>query len=165
MQYIFKVVILSLFSSTVLASGTHSHGHETMKYSVGEPGKGTPDRIISVSMQDSMRFGFAPDLGALKNGETIEFRLRNEGKVQHEFSIGNAEDQIKHAQMMQKMPDMKHSDPNTVSLAAGESASLAWKFKGKDTVVFACNIPGHFEAGMKHILAIGPANQDKLASN
>jgi len=25
---------------------------------------------------------------------------------------------------------------------------------GKDTVVFACNIPGHFEAGMKQVLAI-----------
>ncbi len=155
MKHVFKVVILSLFSSTVLAGGTHSHGHETMKYSVGEPGKGMPDRVISVSMQDSMRFGFAPDLGALKSGETIEFRLHNEGNIQHEFSIGNAEDQIKHAQMMQKMPDMKHRDPNTVSLAPGESASLTWKFMGKDTVVFACNIPGHFEAGMKHIQVIG----------
>lgn len=36
---------------------------------------------------------------------------------------------------------------------------------GKDTVVFACNIPGHFEAGMKHILAISPSDDDKLASN
>jgi uncharacterized cupredoxin-like copper-binding protein len=155
MKHVFKVVVLSLFSSTVMAGGTHSHGHEAMKYSVGEPGKGTPDRIISVSMRDSMRFGFAPELGSLKDGETVEFRVRNDGNIQHEFSIGNAEDQVKHAQMMKKMPDMKHNDPNTVSLAPGESASLSWKFMGKDTVVFACNIPGHFEAGMKHILAIG----------
>jgi len=165
MKHVFKVVVLSLFSSSVMAGGTHSHGHEGMKYSVGEPGKGTPDRVISVSMQDSMRFGFAPELGALKDGETVEFRVRNDGNIQHEFSIGNAEDQVKHAQMMQKMPAMKHSDPNTVSLAPGESASLSWKFMGKDTVVFACNIPGHFEAGMKHILAIGPGSQDKLAAN
>jgi len=125
-----------------------------MKYSVGEPGIGTPDRQISVSMQDTMRYKFTPDLISLYEDETIEFLVRNDGRIQHEFSIGNAEDQVRHAQMMQSMPDMKHNDPNTVSLAPGESATLSWKFMGKDTVIFACNIPGHFEAGMKHILVI-----------
>ena len=155
MKYLLTVVVLSLFSSTVLASGTHTHSHDEMMYSVGKPGKDTPDRVIEVSMQDSMRFKFSPELNSLKDGEIIEFRVRNDGQIQHEFSIGNSDDQVRHAIMMQKMPDMKHNDPNTVSLAPGESALLSWKFMGKDTVVFACNIPGHFEAGMKHILAIG----------
>ena len=154
MKYVIKILLLSLVSSAIMASGTHSHSHDKMKYSVGEPGKGTPDRRILVSMQDTMRYIFAPELVSLKQDETIEFLVRNDGKIQHEFSIGNAEDQVKHAQMMQRMPDMKHDDPNTVSLAPGESATLSWKFIGKDTVVFACNIPGHFEAGMKLILAI-----------
>lgn len=158
MKYLAKLLLLGLFSSTLMATGTHSHSHGSMKYSVGEPGKGTPDRIISVSMQDTMRFVFDPDLGELKNGETIEFNVRNDGQIQHEFSIGNAEDQINHAAMMQKMPDMKHSDPNTVSLEPGESATLWWKFMGADIVVFACNIPGHFEAGMKQVQAIEPGN-------
>ncbi len=39
---------------------------------------------------------------------------------------------------------MKHNDPDTVSLAPGELAKLSWEFMGKDTVVFACNISGHF---------------------
>jgi uncharacterized cupredoxin-like copper-binding protein len=158
MKFVTRSIVLALFSSSLLAAGTHDHSHDKMKFSVGEPGKGTPDRIISVSMQDTMRFVFDPDLDELKNGETIEFTVRNDGQIQHEFSIGNAEDQVKHAQMMQKMPDMKHNDPNTVSLAPGESATLSWKFMGKDTVVFACNIPGHFEAGMKHVQAIKSGN-------
>jgi uncharacterized cupredoxin-like copper-binding protein len=158
MTYLIKAVLLGLFSSALVASGTHSHSHDAMKFSVGEPGKGSPDRVISVSMLDSMRFIFTPALGELKQGETIEFQVKNDGSIQHEFSIGNAEDQIKHAQMMQKMPDMEHSDPNTVSLSPGESATLAWKFMGEDTVVFACNIPGHFEAGMKQVQAIGSGN-------
>jgi len=165
MKYFMQAVVLGIFSSSVMASGTHSHSHDDTKYSVGQPGKGTPDRSISVSMQDTMRFIFSPELGELKNGETIEFRVTNDGAIQHEFSIGNDEDQIKHAQMMQQMPDMKHNDPNTVSLAPGESASISWKFMGKDTVVFACNIPGHFEAGMKHIAAIGKGSSDELAAN
>ena len=158
-------IVLALFSSTLMASGTHSHSHDDAKFSVGEPGKGIPDRSISVSMRDTMRFVFEPDLDELRNGETIEFTVRNDGQIQHEFSIGNAEDQVKHAIMMQKMPDMKHSDPNTVSLAPGESAKLSWKFMGKDTIVFACNIPGHFEAGMKHVQAIESDSQAKLAVN
>jgi uncharacterized cupredoxin-like copper-binding protein len=165
MKHVTKAVILGLFSSTLMAGGTHSHSHDSMKFSVGEPGKGTPDRIISVSMQDSMRFVFAPDLGELKQGETIEFQLKNEGSIQHEFSIDNAEDQVKHAIMMQKMPDMKHSDPNTVSLLPGESATLSWKFMGSDTVVFSCKITGHIEAGMKHIQAIGTGNTETVALN
>ena len=154
MKHLIKVVVLSLISSTVLASGTHDHGHDDTMYSVGKPGKGTPDRVIEVSMQDSMRFEFSTELASLKDGETIEFRVRNDGQVQHEFSIGNSDDQVEHAQMMKNMPNMKHNDPNTVSLAPGESAELSWKFMGKDTVVFACNVPGHFEAGMKHMMAI-----------
>ena len=148
-------IVLALFSSSLLASGANDHSHDKMQFSVGEPGKGIPDRIISVSMRDTMRFVFEPNLDELKHGEIIEFIVRNDGQIQHEFSIGNADDQAKHALMMQKMPNMKHDDPNTVSLAPGESAKLSWKFMGKDTVVFACNIPGHFEAGMKNVVAIG----------
>ena len=165
MKFVTRSIVLALFSSSLMASGTHDHSHDNIKFSVGEPGKGIPDRSILVSMQDTMRFVFEPVPGELKNGETIEFNVRNDGQIQHEFSIGNAEDQVKHALMMQKMPDMKHNDPNTVSLEPGESATLSWKFMGKDTVVFACNIPGHFEAGMKHILAIGKKGDKVITAN
>jgi uncharacterized cupredoxin-like copper-binding protein len=101
-----------------------------------------------------MRFVFEPALGELKNGEIIEFNVRNDGQIQHEFSIGSADDQVKHALMIQKMPDLIHNDANTVSLAPGDSAILTWKFMGKDTAVLACNIPGHFEAGMEKVVAI-----------
>lgn len=144
----------------VIASGTHKHSHDAESFSVGEPGKGTPDRQIKVSMLDTMRFVFEPELISLKHGATIEFVVTNDGAIQHEFSIGNAEDQVKHAEMMRKMPDMVHQDPNTVSLASGETARLLWRFMGDDTVVFACNIPGHFEAGMKHVMAITLAAGD-----
>jgi uncharacterized cupredoxin-like copper-binding protein len=105
-------------------------------------------------MQDTMRFIFKPDLNTLKQGEVIEFVVRNDGSIRHGFSIGNAEDQVIHAEMMLIMPDMIHKDPNMISLDTGESGSLLWRFLGDDTVVFACHQPGHFEAGMKHIVVI-----------
>ena len=76
--------------------------------------------------------------------------MSNQGKITHEFSIGNEQEQKAHHEMMQKMPNMVHEDDNTVTVKSGETKELIWKFKNVGDVVFACNIPGHFEAGMFH---------------
>lgn len=156
MKILLAAVVLTLTSTSILASGTHgdSHGHDDAKFSVGEPASGKPDRIFEVSMGDNMRFVFTPEFEDLHDGEVIQFNVKNDGVIVHEFSIGNADDQVEHAKMMREMPGMKHVDPNTVSLESGESATITWRFKGDDTVVFACNVPGHFEAGMHHKLPI-----------
>ena len=43
---------------------------------------------------------------------------------------------------------MKHDDPNSVLLRPGETKELIWRFAGGMTLEFACNVPGHYEAGM-----------------
>ena len=161
MKYLITLIFSTFISTTALAagSGDHSHDHGKAEFQVGQPHDGEPDRVIEVSMLDTMRFEFAPEFHSLHAGEVIRFWVRNDGNIVHEFSIGNAEEQKKHAEMMRKMPNMKHDDPNTVSLEPGESATLTWKFMGDDTVVFACNEPGHFEAGMRHSLDIRVANK------
>ena len=154
MKKLITIFILSLFSAAVIAGGTddhaHGHGHGKAGFAVGEPTGDKPDRVFEVSMRDTMRFVFRPEFDELHDGEVIRFDVRNDGNILHEFSIGNAAEQKAHAAMMRKMPNMKHEDPNTVSLEPGESASLSWRFEGSQTVIFACNIPGHFEAGMRH---------------
>ncbi|CEG59257.1 Copper-binding protein (fragment) (plasmid) [Legionella fallonii LLAP-10] len=52
--------------------------------------------------------------------------------------------------MMRAMPNMVHEDGNTITLKPGETKTLTWKFKSTPghEIVFSCNIPGHFEAGM-----------------
>ena len=154
MKLKYYLIIMIFMPSFVIAGGTHEHGHGEGMFSVGEPADKVRDSRIKVSMRDTMRFVFKPEISSLRHGETIEFIVTNDGTIPHEFSIGNAEDQVKHAEMMRKMPDMDHQDPNTVSPPPGETARLSWRFLGKDTVVFACNFPGHFEAGMKHLLPI-----------
>jgi len=52
-----------------------------------------------------------------------------------------------HSQMGGKMP-MKHDDPNSVLLEPGETKELVWTFPKEATLEFACNIPGHYQAGM-----------------
>ncbi len=160
MKKLIIIFCLSLAPAAVVAGGTddHGHGHGHADFAVGEPTADKPDRVFEVSMLDTMRFVFRPEFDDLHDGEVIRFDVRNDGKILHEFSIGNAAEQKKHAKMMREMPNMKHEDPNTVSLEPGTSASITWRFRGHDTVVFACNIPGHFEAGMRYDLAIEGAH-------
>ena len=89
-----------------------------------------------------------PPIEEITNGSVIHFDVINKGAIAHEFSIGNRQDQIEHAEMMREMPNMIHDDPNSITLKTGETRQLHWKFIGDELVVFACNIPDHFEAGM-----------------
>lgn len=90
---------------------------------------------------------FTPSQISVKAGETVRFFVRNNGKVAHEMVIGTMGELKEHAEMMRKMPDMKHAEPNMVNLAAGKHGGIVWQFDQAGTVDFACLIPGHLEAG------------------
>jgi uncharacterized cupredoxin-like copper-binding protein len=152
--------ILLIMTSPSFAAGTHGDGHRndnkdihrnTHATPIGDPAKYSPEnRQVEVALDDSMRFHFTPPLDTLKEGEAVTFIIRNEGKIDHEFSIGTADEQKSHMDMMKEMPEMVHHDNTTVSLSPGAEAEMNWRFAGKEEVVFSCNIPGHFEAGMRH---------------
>ena len=130
------------------------HGDGHAESAVGKPAPGmTPTKTYQVSMLDSMKYVFnqKPDLSP---GDVVKFVVTNNGKIPHEFSIGNAAEQAKHNAMMKSMPDMKHEDGNTVTVQPGQRKELVWQFNGHDEVVFACNVPGHYEAGMFHKAAL-----------
>lgn len=130
------------------------HMHDSEGSRVGWPAPHTAaTKKIHVIAKDTMRYEFSPE-SMVEAGEIVTFVITNEGKLVHEFSIGDKAEQKAHRKMMQKMPDMIHEDGNTITLKPGETKSLTWKFKGKHQVVFACNIPGHFEAGMFHNMKI-----------
>ena len=122
-----------------------SGGHASM---VGEPADAVAaGRTIHVDLLDTMRFAFGKPLD-LKRGEAVRFVVTNRGQVRHEFSIGSKDEQASHRTMMRKMPNMVHDDPNAVTVEPGQTRELTWRFDGQQPVVFACNIPGHAEAGM-----------------
>ena len=162
----FLVALTLGFNVSALAAGNHAggHGHEQTsseihnsgdhhggghgKSAVGAPGKPQAvTRTLSVDLLDSMRFDFDQPL-ALKRGDVVRFIVTNKGRIRHEFSIGNQAEQDAHRVIMRGMPDMVHDDPNAVTVDPGQTKTLLWRFDGKDDVVFACNIPGHSEAGM-----------------
>lgn len=126
-----------------------AHHAEASAGPVGSPAEPSDSsQIIKVSLTDEMKISFDRELSSIKSGTVIQFIVKNEGKIPHEFSIGNQSEQQAHAEMMRKMPGMTHSDGNTVTVEPGMTKELTWNFEGSDMVVFACNIPGHYEAGM-----------------
>ena len=103
-------------------------------------------REIALSMGDNMRF--TPDVITVKQGETIRFVVKNQGKQLHEMVIGTKKELDEHAALMVKFPNMEHDEPYMAHVAAGKSYNLIWTFNRAGTFDFACLIAGHYQAGM-----------------
>ncbi|MNT45154.1 hypothetical protein D3C72_1817200 [compost metagenome] len=79
--------------------------------------------------------------------------------ARHQQEMIAMQGQMDHAAMghgsMQHGAMMKHDDPNTVMVAPGKRAELTWTFTQATPIEFACNVPGHYQAGMVGELIIG----------
>ena len=103
-------------------------------------------RTITESMLDKMRF--TVDKIEVKQGETVRFVLKNEGKIMHEFVIGTKPVLDEHAALMIKFPNMEHDEPYMAHVPPGKSGEIIWTFNKPGTFDFACLIAGHYQAGM-----------------
>lgn len=169
MKKALTILLMGTLPALAFASGTHGSGHDdaakpaagmqmemkgmkgmaqdqhsSAAGKAGDPAK--VSRTIAVSLGDDMRF--TPSQISVKAGETIRFFVKNSGKLPHEMVVGTMDDLKSHAKMMRDMPGMKHAEPNTVSLAAGQRGGMVWQFDQTGSVDFACLAPGHLEAGM-----------------
>lgn len=103
-------------------------------------------RSIKISMTDGMRF--IPDKIEVKQGETIRFEVKNEGKMLHEMVIGTKQERDEHAALMLKFPTMEQDEPYIVHVPVGKSGVIIWTFNKPGEFDFACLIAGHYQAGM-----------------
>ena len=158
----YKIILfLLLFIPNIVLAGS-------MKM-IGEPGHlNEVDRTIEIKMFDNY---YEPNQIDIKKGETIKFVVKNMGELVHEFNIATKEMHIKHQPEMLKMVgmeillgdriDMKkmkevaktdksmaHSHSNSVLLEPNKSEDLIWKFSKNAKLEVACNVPGHYQAGM-----------------
>ncbi len=160
MNIIKFLFVFFLFNSFALAD-------KNMK--IGFKGKESDvTRVIKVVMYDNY---YEPNSFKIKAGETIKFEVENAGMLVHEFNIANKMMHIKHQPEMQKMVEngillafsidkekmkkmakidksMGHSHNNSVLLEPKEKGEIIWKFDDAVNIEIACNVPGHYEAGM-----------------
>ncbi|CAM3852306.1 cupredoxin domain-containing protein [Vreelandella rituensis] len=164
-KFIVAAVAMSI-SVTALGAGGHEDGQAAKN---GEPAKASEaDRTITVEMHDNY---YEPEVIDVKQGETVRFVVENKGSLVHEFNIGTPAMHEAHQEEMEMMVEhgviqggklnhdmmemdmgnghsMKHDDPNSVLLEPGQSKEIVWTFSEKGNLEFACNVPGHYQAGM-----------------
>ena len=158
----FKILLIIfslLFNSSFAAS---------MKM-IGEKGKQDEvTREIFVKMYDNY---YVPDSFKVTKNETIKFIVENMGELVHEYNIATKEMHVKHQPEMQKMVEMEilladkidkkkmkemakkdhamaHKHANSLLLEPKEKGEIIWKFSSSAKLEIACNVPGHYEAGM-----------------
>jgi uncharacterized cupredoxin-like copper-binding protein len=83
-------------------------------------------RTIEVGMGDNMRF--TPDAHRRAPGRDAALRVRNAGKVMHEFVIGTKAENAKHAELMMKFPNMEHDEPYMAHVPPGKTGEIVWTF-------------------------------------
>lgn len=140
-----------LLPAAALAAGSHSGGHDEVM-AIGKPGaKAEAGRTVHIVMaeKDDGAMVFEPAILEVEAGETIRLKFTNKGESDHEFVMDTSQAVLKHKAEMEKFPEMEHADPNTLRLAPGASGEIIWTFANAGDFVFACLIPGHYEAGMK----------------
>jgi len=167
---------LTVSAALALTSASTAPAYEGHGRAFGEPGKPSQvTRTVTITMRDS---SFQPKSVMVRPGETIRFVLTNTGQLLHEFNLGTHETHAKHQKEMEEMMNsgaitatginqammnnhssmdhskmdmtkpMRHDDPNAVLVEPGKTAELVWKFTRAAEIQFACNVPGHVQAGM-----------------
>jgi uncharacterized cupredoxin-like copper-binding protein len=146
----FMTALAALAPVGTLADPGHAH------FSAGVPGDPRkPARTIEVVMQEGDgKMDYVPSRIEVKRNEQIRFVLKNVGELPHEFVLATTADNLKHAELMKKFPEMEHDDPNAKTLAPKANGELLWRFTKRGQFEFGCLIPGHREAGMTGIVTV-----------
>jgi len=131
-------------------------GRSHPEFSFGQPGDAAKaDKVVQITMGD---MNFDPQMLTVAIGQTIRFVVTNRSEIDHDFTIGDAVTQRAHREemleVMQNGGTEHRNDPNAVLVKAGEQQELVWTFTVAGPLEFDCNIPGHFEAGMRGTISV-----------
>ena len=146
----------SKMDHSMMKDGKMDHSMMNMEgmSEVGMPATGAkPDKVVHVLLSDDMKITFKNKVDIEPN-DVVQFVVMNTGKIDHEFSIGSASEQLEHREMMKNMGNHAHDSGSTVTVKPGKAKQMLWHFHGDNNVEFACNIPGHAEAGMVKSLTL-----------
>lgn len=166
---------LALLLALPATAPAQSHDHGGHGPGAGQPG--TTDaatRTIAVTLGEHF---MTPETIRVAPGETVRFRVTNQGEFLHSFVIANPQTHGDRQAMMGMMLDhgmitetainpgqmkmdhgdghhMDHDHHDLLLVEPGKSADLVWTFPQGGDIVIACDMPGHYEAGMAASLTI-----------
>ncbi|MEX2144841.1 MAG: cupredoxin domain-containing protein [Candidatus Spechtbacterales bacterium] len=109
-----------------------------------QPNQG--QKVVKMTMTD---FAFDPAIVNVSENETVKFVITNNGVVKHEFRIASMHEIEEHMGSGHGDHNGADNDANVLVLEPGETGEITYTFKGGEKLIFACLLPGHYEAGMK----------------
>jgi plastocyanin len=109
-----------------VAPATASPTQDVLSFTPGTTGK---PRIVEVAADDLLNF--TPGLIQAAVGETVTFRIHNNGKATHEFMVGPLADAFAD----------KEGTPEVADIAAGTTGEITFTFDGTGPFAFACHAP------------------------
>lgn len=116
--------------------------------SSGAANSGDGTRTVEVRAFDSLRF--EPMEVQVEAGETVRFVVSNPGSLEHEFVLGDEDVQMAHEGQMDM--GMEHgsieSELPSLTIAPGETKTVAVTFDEPGTVLYGCHVEGHYDGGM-----------------
>jgi len=158
-----RLLACALLALVVGAPAAFAHDAHSQHGSIagGKPGTATAKtRTVTIVAKDT---SFQPTSISVKAGETVRFVVHNQGQLVHELTIGTKDMQLAHQKEMAEFAANgaiqadridrsklgAHAHGNSVILEPGQSGELVWTFAHAAELEFGCNIPGHYEQGMK----------------
>jgi uncharacterized cupredoxin-like copper-binding protein len=125
-------------------AGDTPRGAETPFGREGDPQK--VSRTIEVEVDDHLRY--RPSKLTVKEGETVQFRIKNSGRAMHELVIGTMEELKEHAKLMRQHATREHYEPYMAHVEPGKTETIVWQFTRPGEFYYGCLMAGHLEAGM-----------------
>lgn len=89
---------------------------------------------------------FVPDQFEFEAGTTVTFIVENTDPIDHEFLIGDEEEQQAH----EEGTEARHgAEPGEVSIPIGETRTTTYSFEEPGTILIGCHLPSHYDYGMR----------------
>ena len=115
--------------------------------------------VLCTADREPGRISFLPAHLDVKAGEEVRFVVMNTSAITHDFTLGDTATKTAHRQAMaaaMKAGREAHHDHdgNAITVQPGTTQTLAWLFTTPGVFEYDCNIPGHFEAGMKETITV-----------
>jgi uncharacterized cupredoxin-like copper-binding protein len=127
MRRLVSLFVLGVLALAGIAAGVFAPG-----------GSATPvaaTKTVTITVKAS-EFKFALSRRSVPAGTTVIFKIKNVGKISHDFKIAGKK---------------------TPKLNPGKSATVKVLFKKKGRYAYLCTLLGHASAGMKGVFAVGVA--------
>ena len=147
------LLVVAAVTAAACARGPAGSVAPETTFPFGAPGNpGQAGRVIEIRATDA--FTFEPAAITVAVGETVTFRLINDGVLLHDFTLGDEMLQRMHEKEMMGSGAMAHRGPNVALLPAGKTVELTWTFSQPGEVLIGCHQPGHYAAGMKGVITV-----------